>query len=143
MGYEDNSGSGGCLSPILTLLLLPYILAFYGYMLLLLLAVAIFEWVKTNFLIILLYLAPIGLLYLVVRSGLFRQGLDWIKRGYKKSQYKVLERKDLEVPQQESSRAFIPSSNLYCYWCTRKLGLKAWEKNGRYVCQECYEKGLS
>ena len=37
---------------------------------------------------------------------------------------------------------FIPSTNLYCYWCTRKLGLKAWEKQGHYYCEECRRKDI-
>ena len=34
--------------------------------------------------------------------------------------------------------SFVPSSNLYCYWCAKKLGLKSWESNGRYYCEGCY-----
>jgi hypothetical protein len=33
---------------------------------------------------------------------------------------------------------FVPSSNLYCYWCTKKLGLKSWELDGRYYCDSCH-----
>lgn len=36
---------------------------------------------------------------------------------------------------------FTPSTDLYCYWCTRKLGFKAWKKLGHYYCDECYKKG--
>lgn len=32
---------------------------------------------------------------------------------------------------------FVPSSNLYCYWCTKKLGLKLWELDGHYFCDSC------
>jgi hypothetical protein len=39
-----------------------------------------------------------------------------------------------------SGRKFIPSTNLYCYWCTKKLGLNAWEKSGKYYCDECKDK---
>lgn len=33
---------------------------------------------------------------------------------------------------------FVPSSNLYCYWCTKKLGLKSWELDGHYYCDSCH-----
>ncbi|MEA9599872.1 hypothetical protein VC178_08225 [Polynucleobacter sp. AP-Sanab-80-C2] len=33
---------------------------------------------------------------------------------------------------------FVPSSNLYCYWCTKKLGLKSWEFEGHYYCDSCH-----
>lgn len=33
---------------------------------------------------------------------------------------------------------FVPSSNLYCYWCTKKLGLKSWELEGHYYCNSCH-----
>ena len=36
---------------------------------------------------------------------------------------------------------FVPTTNLYCYWCTAKLGIKAWERGGRYYCEKCYQKG--
>jgi hypothetical protein len=39
-----------------------------------------------------------------------------------------------------AKRKFIPSTNLYCYWCTKKLGIKAWERSGKYYCDECREK---
>ena len=40
----------------------------------------------------------------------------------------------------ESEDKFVPSSNLYCYWCSRKLGIKSWEKNGKFYCDNCYLK---
>lgn len=33
---------------------------------------------------------------------------------------------------------FVPSSNLYCYWCTKKLGLKPWELGGHFYCDSCH-----
>jgi hypothetical protein len=42
-----------------------------------------------------------------------------------------------------ASRKFIPSTNLYCYWCTKKLGIQAWEKNGKYYCDECKARQLT
>jgi DNA-directed RNA polymerase subunit RPC12/RpoP len=31
---------------------------------------------------------------------------------------------------------------LYCYRCTKKLGLNAWEMDGKYYCEECKVKRL-
>lgn len=38
----------------------------------------------------------------------------------------------------EVDAPFVPSSNLYCYWCTKKLGLKSWELDGHYNCDSCH-----
>ena len=40
-----------------------------------------------------------------------------------------------------ATEKFVPTTNLYCYWCTAKLGIKAWERGGRYYCEKCYQKG--
>lgn len=47
------------------------------------------------------------------------------------SRASTLNWKKLDVP-------FLPSSNLYCYWCTKKLGLKSWELDGHYYCDSCH-----
>ena len=47
---------------------------------------------------------------------------------------------NIAEPLNLAERKFIPSTNLYCYWCTKKLGIKAWEKNGKYYCDECMDK---
>lgn len=31
-------------------------------------------------------------------------------------------------------------STLYCYFCTKKLGLKSWRNSGRYYCDICHDK---
>ena len=48
-----------------------------------------------------------------------------------KSRLPVLNWKEVEAK-------FVPSSNLYCYWCTKKLGLKSWELDGHYYCDYCH-----
>jgi len=141
MGYEDGAGSGGgCLSAMLTLILLPYILVIYGYVLLAFLAIWIFEWIQANIFTILLYIAPISLLYFALRKGLVTKVIASIKDKKVKSQYQPCEFKDEDLPHDVAPKSFIPSTNLYCYWCTRKLGLQSWERGGKYYCQECYEK---
>ena len=143
MSCDDGSNSGGCLSGLITLLLLPYIIIFYGYALLALIALMILEWIKENLLTILAYTAPVIALYIVIKLGIPQR----IYRTIKASMRKRPEEAVLDVqnemtftPSIDTLRSFSPSTNLYCYWCTRKLGLQSFKFKGRYYCQSCYEK---
>lgn len=44
---------------------------------------------------------------------------------------------NINLKWKEANTPFIPSSNLYCYWCTKKLGLKSWELGGHFYCEAC------
>jgi len=125
MSYENGSGGGGCLSALLTLLLLPYIIAIYGYALLAIMVILIIEWLQEHIQTILLYGLPVLTAVVLIKTGLVSK------------LYQRVMAKRLKV------RVFTPSTNLYCYWCTRKLGLQSWERHGKYYCQDCYEKGRS
>ena len=146
MSCDDGSNSGGCLSSLITLLLLPYIIIFYGYALLALMALMILEWIKENILSILVYAAPVVALIVIIKLGIpqaiYRSIRGWITKPSKEVVADV-QNEVVFTPSIDTLRSFSPSINLYCYWCTRKLGIQAWEKSGKYVCQECHYKGLS
>lgn len=143
MSCDENSNSGGCLSSLFALLLLPYIIIFYGYALLLLVALMILEWIKENILTILAYAAPVIALFIVIKlgipQGIYRVIKDSILKQPKEDVLDV-QNETTFSPSVDTLRSFSPSSNLYCYWCTRKLGLQSYKFKGRYYCQSCYEK---
>ena len=144
MSYEDGSNSGGCISGLLTLLLLPYIIVFYGYAFLAIIVLIVLEWIKENLFTILVYSIPFLLLVAILKIGLIGNLCKWIKQKRSRASYSLREfqKPTLFHPSESRNpRTFTPSTNLYCYWCTRKLGLQSWEKNGKYFCQNCYEKG--
>jgi hypothetical protein len=67
----------------------------------------------------------------------------WNWRCYKRNKqlngpHRILK----EMTKGRAAEKFVPSTNLYCYWCTTKLGIKAWERGGHYYCQKCYKKGI-
>jgi hypothetical protein len=48
-----------------------------------------------------------------------------------------------ESPSKAHESEFVPDnqiSSLYCYQCTKKIGLKAWQKNGYFYCKTCIDK---
>ena len=143
MSCDDGSNSGGCLSGLVTLLLLPYIIIFYGYALLVLIALMILEWIKENILTILAYTAPVIALYIVIKlgvpQGIYRAFRAWM-RNHPKEAISDVPNETPFTPSIDTLRSFSPSTNLYCYWCTRKLGLQSFKSKGRYYCQSCYEK---
>lgn len=143
MSCDDGSNSGGCLSSLITLFLLPYIIIFYGYALLALMALMILEWIKENILSILLYSAPFIALIVVMRLGIpqaiYRSIKGWITKPPKEVEPEI-QNEAAFTPSIDTLRPFSPSSNLYCYWCTRKLGLQGYQFKGHYYCQSCYEK---
>lgn len=144
MSYEDGSNSGGCISGLLTILLLPYIIVFYGYALLAIIVLIVLEWIKENLFTILVYSIPLLLLVAILKFRLIGNLYKWIKQKRLRASYLLREFQEPHLSQLDESgnpRTFMPSTNLYCYWCTRKLGLQSWEKNGKYFCQNCYERG--
>ena len=142
MSCED-SNSGGCLSGLITLLLLPYIIIFYGYALLALVAFMILEWIKENIATILLYTLPVIALFVIIKLGIPGTVYRFLKSSISKPPQEVepvIQNVAAFTPSSDTLRSFTPSSNLYCYWCTRKLGLQSYQFKGHYYCQSCYEK---
>jgi len=142
----SSGNSGGIIGDIIGLLILaaiwPYILAGIALYLLYLAAVAILGWIVQNpFTVVGILLGAIAF-YVVFRYRLIPKA--W-KALVKQLQSKPTEI-DLPQPKIEEEmpnlveRKFIPSTNLYCYWCTKKLGIKAWEKDGKYYCDGCLNK---
>lgn len=134
---NNDSSSGGIIGTIISILILaaiwPYLLAVIGLFVAYLAVMAILEWIGQNPWLS----AAIALGFLSVWAifyfGLIPKAWRWLMMQVRSRPVEVSLAQNL-------NRKFIPSSNLYCYWCTKKLGLKAWEKDGKYYCDECKEK---
>ena len=137
---SDNNDSGGIFGAIISAVILvaiwPYLLALLGIYIAYMVALAILAWIAENWILVAgLVCGALGV-YCLFRYQLFSKA--W-RYAFSKTQAKPIAVELNDLPQ----RSWIPSTNLYCYWCTRKLGIQAWEKDGKYVCQECHDKGLS
>jgi len=149
--YRSGSGgdSGGIIGAIISIFILaaiwPYILAAIALYIAYIAAVAILEWIAQNpFTVVCLLLGTIGL-YAVFRYHLIPKAWKVFMRQLKAKPTEI------DLPQLEmggvmpnlADRKFIPSTNLYCYWCAKKLGIKAYEFNGKYYCQSCNQAILN
>lgn len=148
--YRNSSGgdSGGIIGSIISLLILvaiwPYILAAIALYVAYLAAVAVLEWMAQNPLIVAAIVLGVIALYAIYRYRLIPKA--W-RKLVKQLQPKAVvvelsQVQDIKEMPNLAERKFIPSTNLYCYWCTKKLGIKAWEKTGKYYCDECNAKQL-
>ena len=146
--YDDygSNNSGGIVGTLISLLILaviwPYLLALLGLYIAYMAALAALEWMTQNPLIVVLLLLGVASIYAIFHYRLIPKAWRWLIAQLKpKAIETVLISNEVTEPLPDlAQRKFIPSSNLYCYWCTRKLGIKAWERNGKYSCDECREK---
>ena len=133
---SDSNDSGGIIGAIISALILvaiwPYLLALLGIYIAYMVVLAILAWIAENWMLVAgLVCGALGV-YCLFRHQLFSKA--W-RYAFFKTQAKSIQ-VELNDP---SQRNWIPSTNLYCYWCTKKLGLQILERAGKYYCQFCYE----
>lgn len=141
--YDNNNDSGGILGTIFGLILLailwPYLLALLGLFIAYVVLVAIFNWVAENLtLSILILLGCLGIVCVLryrLVPKIYRHLFKFFAPG--STAVSLAGHASIEGLPNLAECKFIPSTNLYCYWCTKKLGMKAWEKNGNYYCDGC------
>ena len=149
--YDDynSNNSGGIIGSIISALILialwPYILALLGVYIAYLVAVAVFGWIAEHWVLTGLYVAGALGVYAIFHYRLipkaWKRALIYFRpKPISVELSGVSVEENICEPQNLAERKFIPSTNLYCYWCTKKLGIKAWEKNGKYYCDECMDK---
>ena len=146
---DCNGNSGGIIGAIISIFILaaiwPYLLAILGIYIAYLVVLAILEWIAHNPLLVVLILLGVFSIYAIFRYRLISKAWKWMVAQLKPRAVEV----DLYQNEMASEaldlvrRKFAPSTNLYCYWCTKKLGIKAFELNGKYYCQSCNEKLLT
>ena len=137
---SDDNDSGGIFGAIISAFILvaiwPYLLALLGIYIAYMVVLAILAWISENWILVVGWSGGALGVYCLFRYNLINKAWRYI---FSKTQVKPIPVELNELPK----RGWIPSTNLYCYWCTRKLGMQAWEKDGKYVCQDCHDKGLS
>lgn len=143
---SDDNDSGGIIGSIISILILiaiwPYLLAIIGLYIAYLAVQAALQWIYENPLIVVLVFLGVFSLCLIVRYRLIPKTWAYLIIILKPKVFKTpssSESVKADIPNL-SSRRFIPSTNLYCYWCTKKLGINAWEKEGKYFCSQCKER---
>jgi hypothetical protein len=141
---SDDNDSGGIIGAIISIFILaalwPYILALLGIYIAYILAIAVLEWIASNWPIVVMIVSSILGVYALIRYKLVQRIWGKIIPSFKKEPVEItLEQGSNKAPNL-GSRSFNPTTNLYCYWCTKKLGVKAWEQDGRYYCDNCRQK---
>lgn len=140
MSDDDRSSLlGSIISLVLLVILWPYILAAIYLFITYLMLVALFNWVMDNLPLVLSFMAGILLIYLVIRLQLIPKAYRLIIKKLDSKARQVNFSKELPL---SAERHFSPSTNLYCYYCTKKLGIQAYELKGHYFCDECYKSQL-
>ena len=149
--YDDynSNNSGGIIGSIISALILialwPYILALLGIYIAYLVAVAVLGWIAEHWVVTGLYVAGALGVYAIFHYRLIPKAWKRTLIYFRPKPISVVlsgvsVEENIAEPPNLEERKFIPSTNLYCYWCTKKLGIKAWEKNGKYYCDDCKER---
>lgn len=137
---SDDNDSGGIIGTIISVLILaaiwPYLLALLGIYIAYMIFLAILAWIAENWILAISFIAGIVAIYCIFKYKLI--GKAW-KYVFTKAQIKPIEVALGDLPNL-SERKFTPSTNLYCYWCTKKLGMQAFQVSDKYYCKECCEK---
>lgn len=136
---DDNNSEGifgAIISAFILVAIWPYLLVLLGIYIAYMASLAILAWITENWILVAGLVCGLLATFCIFRYKLVSKG--WCHL-LSKTQPKLIKVERNDYPE----RSWAPSTNLYCYWCTRKLGIQAWEKDGKYFCQECHNKGLS
>jgi hypothetical protein len=145
---DDNhdNDSGGIIGTLFGLIILailwPYLLAIVGILIVYAALGAIFNWIIENLpLTIFILLCFLGVVC-VFRYRLIAKAYRYLLQSFAPQSREIFLAGNISMEglPDFSQRKFIPSSNLYCYWCTKKLGIQAFESQGKYYCATCHAK---
>jgi hypothetical protein len=133
--YDNNSGGiiGSIIGIFILIAIWPYPLALLGIYIAYMVALAILAWIAENWVLTTGFVAGVLSIYCIFRYKLIGKVWSHICGTVQPSPAKVILG---DLPE----RKFIPSTNLYCYWCTKKLGIQAFELQGKYYCATCNAK---
>ena len=137
---DDEDDSSGLFGTILSLILLailwPYILAAIGIFIAYLLFLELLNWISGHWVLTIVLVASLISIYLIIKLKLIQYALLWIWEKIKPN-----DQDELTINQEiitSTHQKFVSSTNLYCYLCTKKLGVQALELNGKYFCKKCF-----
>lgn len=144
---SDDNDSGGIIGTIISIFILaaiwPYLLALLGIYIAYILAVAILEWIAQNWLIVGMIIGGVLALYCIIRFRVAQGVWRRITLSLRQKPLGVILDGEFQASVTSTAREFEPSTNLYCYWCTKKLGINAFELRGKYYCRNCNDRLLS
>jgi hypothetical protein len=135
---NDDLGScnGGIIGAILSVLLLltiwPLLLALLG----ILFALVMLAWITEHWILALEFLAIVLAIYYIYRSRVIGNAWDYVFGPVQT----ITNEKSSEHKSSILAREFIPSTNLYCYSCIKKLGIQSFEINHQFYCKDCSKK---
>jgi len=133
---SDNNDSGGIFGAIISVFILiaiwPYLFALLGIYIAYMVVLAILAWIAENWVLVASWVCGAIGVYCLFRYKLISKAYRYL---FSKRELAVKQVDFANIPVGE----WTPSTNLYCYWCTKKLGIKAWKKNEKYFCRNCYE----
>jgi len=144
---SDYDQSFGCLGTIISAALLiflwPYIVAAISIYFAYILFLELLAWVALNWVLVSVCLIAILTFYMVIRYKLARRiyaqiAAKRIRTSFESTALPLVASSVISSALERSS-IFKPSTDLYCYWCTKKLGLQSWQRAGKFYCQSCYE----
>jgi len=143
---SDENNSGGIIGTIISILILaaiwPYLLALLGLYIAYMVAVAVLDWMSQNPLIVVSILLGTFSVYAIFRYKLIPMTWKWLMAQILPKAKEVALTNKYASPEMPdlAQRKFLSSTNLYCYWCAKKLGIKSWEKGGKYYCDNCRDQ---
>lgn len=135
---SDGSSNNGVIGTIFSILLLisiwPSLLVILGIFVAYQLGSILLTWITEHWLFTLEFLAGILVSYWIYRLHLIARVWDFFFGKIELAPTK----KNLGNVSELTGRKFIPSTNLYCFQCIKKLGVQPFEICGKFYCKDCY-----
>jgi hypothetical protein len=136
----EESSPDSLLGTIIKVLILkaiwPYLLALPAILIAFLIGSVVLAWIEKNWLFTLEFSVGVVVIYGLYRCHLIVKVWEFV---FGKVQVTPTDNK-VENISNLSERKFIPSSNLYCFLCIKKLGIQSFEINHHFYCKDCSKK---
>ena len=136
----EESSPDSLLGTIIKVLILkaiwPYLLALPAILIAFLLGLVALTWIEKNWLFTLEFSVGVAVIYGLYRCHLIVKVWEFVFGTVQVTPTGNIVEKISDFPQ----RKFIPSSNLYCFLCIKKLGIQSFEINHQFYCKDCSKK---
>ena len=133
---SHDSLLGAIIKALILVAIWPYLLVLLGIFIAYLLGLVALAWIEKNWLFTLEFSVGVVVIYGLYRCHLIVKVWEFV---FGKVQVTPTDNK-VENISNLSERKFIPSTNLYCYSCIKKLGIQSFEINHHFYCKDCSKK---
>ncbi len=133
---DENSPDsllGAIIKALILVAIWPYLLVLLGIFIAYLLGLAALAWIEKNWLFTLEFSVGVAVIYGLYRCHLIVKVWEFVFGKVQVTPTGNIVEKISDFPQ----RKFIPSSNLYCFLCIKKLGIQSFEINHQFYCKDC------